>query len=310
LFKVADRGLRLVILVAGGSGRLGRIVVERLLRAGASVRVLSRRPDAGATGAPEVIVGDVRDRGAVQRAMSGARVVISAMSAFGMKGVSPRQVDLDGNLGLIAAAEEAGVERFVLLSMRGASAHHPMELARMKHGAEQRLMQSKLAWSILRPSPFTETFQAVMCAPLLDKGQTAVFGVASNPVNFVSVRDVARLVETAALTDELLGATVDIGGPQNLSLVQFVEAFAAAVGVSGPIKHIPRPAMRVLSQVARLFNPTFARAVQAGVVMDTTDMTFDATALARRFPAISFATVAEVAQRDYARLPAGARVTA
>ena len=155
-----------MILVAGGTGRLGRIVVERLLSAGEQVRVLSRRSGASdrtpSAGAPEVMVGDVRDRQAVARAVAGARVVISAVSAFGMKGVTPREVDLQGNLNLIAAAEAAGVERFVLVSVRGASAQHPMELARMKCGAEQRLRQSRLAWAILRPTTFTETSVAAL----------------------------------------------------------------------------------------------------------------------------------------------------
>jgi uncharacterized protein YbjT (DUF2867 family) len=299
-----------VILVAGGTGRLGRIVVARLLSAGEQVRVLSRRPEvAGKTpsaGGLEFVVGDVRDRRAVARAMAGARVVISAVSAFGMKGVTPREVDLQGNLNLIAAAEStAGVERFVLVSVRGASAQHPMELARMKHGAEQRLRQSRLAWAILRPTTFTETFQQILCAPLLAKGRTVVFGAASNPVNFVSVEDVARFVELAALTDQLQGAVTDLGGPQNLSLVQFVESFAAALGVGSAIRHIPRAILRLLSLLARPFNRTFARMARAGVLMDTTDMAFDATELSRRYPHIHLTTASEAALRDYGRLAPG-----
>jgi uncharacterized protein YbjT (DUF2867 family) len=299
-----------VILVAGGTGRLGRIVVERLLSAGEQVRVLSRRSGTSgktpSAGVLEFMVGDVRDRQAVARAVAGARVVISAVSAFGMKGVTPREVDLQGNLNLIAAAEAtAGVERFVLVSVRGASPQHPMELARMKHGAEQRLRQSRLAWSILRPTTFTETFQQILCAPLLAKGRTVVFGAASNPVNFVSAEDVARFVEVAALTDQLQGAVTDLGGPQNLSLVQFVETFAAALGVGSAIRHIPRAILRLLSLLARPFNRTFARMARAGVLMDTTDMAFDATELSRRYPDIHFTTASEAALRDYGRLAPG-----
>ena len=55
--------------------------------------------------------------------------------------------------------------------------------------------------------------------------------------------------------------------------------------MTGTIKHMPRPVMRLLSQVARPFTPTFARTAQGGVVMDTTDMTFDAAALRIRFSA-------------------------
>lgn len=289
-----------MILVAGGSGRLGSILVERLQARGATVRELSRR--AGA---------DVRDREAVDRAVAGARVVISAMSAFGMKGVTPRDVDWEGNANLIAAAEKHGVERFVLVSVLGASPDHPMELARMKHLAERRLAESRLSWSVLRPSTFTETFQMVLCAPLLETGKTVVFGRAQNPINFVSVYDVARFVELAATGSELAGQVTELGGPENLSLLEFVETFRKAVGVTGTVKHVPRAMMKLLSYAARPFHPTFARMVQAGLVMDTTDMTFDAALLRRRFPDIPLTSVSDAARRDYAgRGPPEALATA
>jgi len=294
-----------MIVIAGGTGRLGRILVERLRAHGESIRVLSRSPArAGALrgeGTIEVVAVDVRDRSAVDRSVAGARIVISAMSAFGVKGVSPREVDFEGNTALMAAAEKHEVEHFIFVSALGASATHPMELGRMKYLAEEKLRQGKLSWTILRPSTFTETFQAILCAPLLDKGKTVVFGRAENPINFVSAYDVARFIERALIDPALKGAVIDIGGPENHSLVQFVENFCTVTGVTGTIKHIPRVAMRFLSHVARPFNPTFARMVQAGVVMDTTDMTFDATRLMQRYPEIPLTTIADVARRDYGR---------
>jgi NADH dehydrogenase len=221
------------------------------------------------------------------------------MSAFGMKGVAPRDVDREGNTALIDAAEAHGVEKFIFVSALGASAKHPMELGRMKYFAEKKLQESKLSWTILRPATFTETFQTILCAPLLDKGRTFVFGRAVNPINFVSAHDVARFVELAMTRSILKGAAVDIGGPENLSLIQFVDTFKAAIGVTGAVKNIPRLAMRFLSHIARPFNPTFARMVQAGVVMDTTDMTFNASPLILRYPQIPLTTVAESARRDY-----------
>ncbi|MDB4883701.1 MAG: nucleoside diphosphate sugar epimerase [Gemmatimonadetes bacterium] len=297
-----------MIAIAGGTGRLGRIVVERLATRGETVRILSRDPQrappSAANANVELVAADVRDPDAVERAVAGARIVISAMSAFGMKGVSPREVDLEGNAHLIASAEKHGVERFIFVSVLGASADHPMELARMKYRAEQRLIQSKLSWAILRPSTFIETFQEVICAPLLDHGKAMVFGRAQNPINFVSAYDVARFVELATTEPEWGGTVTEIGGAENLSLLQFVEKFSSAIGVAGPVKHIPRPAMRLLSLLARPFSPTFARMVQAGVLMDTTNMSFDPAPLARRYPQIAFTTVAEAARRDYAsRVP-------
>jgi uncharacterized protein YbjT (DUF2867 family) len=292
-----------MIVIAGGTGRLGRILVERLGAHPERVRVLSRDParaSHAAKGDIEVVSGDVRDVDAVDRAVVGARVVISAMSAFGMKGVSPREVDFEGNANLIAAAVKHRVERFILVSVLGAFAEHPMELARMKYLAEQRLIQSQLSWSIIRPSPFIETFQEIVCAPLLAKGNAVVFGRGRNPVNFVSAHDVARFVELAMADPSLVGAVTDIGGAENLSLLQFVEAFRAATGVTGPVRHVPRLVMRIMSQLARPFHPTFARMARAGILMDTEDMSFDVTLLAQRYPHFSLTSVADAARRDYA----------
>jgi NADH dehydrogenase len=294
-----------MIVIAGGTGRLGRILVERLAVHGEPIRILSRVPYHGQSlavkGTVEVVAGDVRDRAAVNRGVAGARIVISAMSAFGMRGVAPPDVDRDGNTALVDAAEAHGVEKFIFVSALGASAKHPMELGRMKYFAEEKLQKSKLSWTILRPATFTETFQTILCAPLLDKGRTFVFGRAVNPINFVSAHDVARFVELAVTRSILKGAAIDIGGPENLSLIEFVDTFKAAIGVTGAVKNIPRLAMRFLSHIARPFSPTFARMVQAGVVMDTTDMTFNATPLIIRYPEIPLTTVAESARRDYSR---------
>jgi uncharacterized protein YbjT (DUF2867 family) len=292
-----------MITVTGGTGRLGTIVVDRLAARGESVRILSRAPQSINVRRPnvEIIPGDARRVDDAQRAVAGAHTVVSAMSAFGMKDVTPTEVDRDGNANLIAACERQGVEHFILVSVRGASSVHPMDLTRKKYAAEQRLEQSSLSWTIIRPSPFTETFQEVLCAPLLTKGKTVVFGRARNPVNFVSAHDVAWCIERASTDGALRGTVLEVGGPENVSLVEFVAAFAAATGTRGPVKHIPLPMLRLMSLVARPFNPTFARMAEASVVMDTTDMTVDSTALARQFPELVLATAADVARRDYGR---------
>src|SRR6266403_2044701 len=111
-----------MIVIAGGTGRLGRILVECFRPTGEVVRVLSRvseRAERVVGDNVEVVAADVRDRAAVGRALAGARIVISAMSGFGMEGVNPREVDFEGNANLIASAEKHGVERFVLVSVLG-----------------------------------------------------------------------------------------------------------------------------------------------------------------------------------------------
>jgi len=249
----------------------------------------------------EVVPGDVLDPRAVERATSGARIVISAVQGFDGRGdYSPRTVDLQGNSNLIQAASTGGAERFILVSAHGAAPDHPMELLRMKYLAEQRLRESGLAWTIIRPTVYMETWATLLGEPLLQTGRTRIFGRGDNPINFVSAHDVARFVELAVVDPGLRGELVDVGGPENLSMNQFVQAFEALIGKDGIKSHVALPIMSLMAVLTRPVNPALARQVQAGVVMDTHDMSFDPPETERRYPSIPPTSLAEVVARDYA----------
>jgi uncharacterized protein YbjT (DUF2867 family) len=160
--------------------------------------------------------GDVRSPAALERAMSGVTTVISAISAFGRGAGSTRTVDWEGNRNLIRVAEAAGVEHFILISVHGAALDHPIELFRMKYLAEQLLTASTLSWTILRPTANFETWANLLGEPLLETGKTMVFGRGENPINFVSVRDVARFVQLAVVDPTLRGSDAGPTDPYGL----------------------------------------------------------------------------------------------
>lgn len=173
-----------------------------------------------------------------------------------------------------------------------------MALMRMKHAAEQELIASGLAWTIIRPSAYMETWCEVLGRPLLEEGKTMVFGRGANPVNWVSAWDVARFAALAAADPALRGRVIEVGGPDNLTMTEFVRAFQRQAGVGGRIGHIPRPLMRLGSIVARPINPAMARQIQAGLVMDTQPQAFDASAMRRRYPSIPVTSLAAVVERN------------
>jgi hypothetical protein len=57
--------------------------------------------------------------------------------------------------------------------------------------------------------------------------------------------------------------------------------------------------MQLMSVALRPLNPALARQIQAGVVMDTRPMAFDAADLRQRYPAIPLTCLADVVRRDY-----------
>jgi uncharacterized protein YbjT (DUF2867 family) len=292
-----------MILIAGGTGTLGTQVVRLLTAHGIEVRVLTRDPARAQHlqgDLVEIVTGDVRDSSAVERAAAGAQTVISAIQGFSGTGdYNPQTVDRLGNSNLIQAARKGAAEHFILVSVQGAAPDHPMELFRMKYLAEQELKASGLAWTIIRPTAYMETWAHLIGEPLLKTGRTRIFGRGNNPINFVSAHDVARFVELAVLDPAMRGELVEVGGPENLSMRQVVQTFEAVTGKVGKKSHVPLPIMRLMSVLMRPLYPTLARQIQAGVVMDTHDMSFDPSETSRRYPSIPPASLADVVRRDY-----------
>jgi NADH dehydrogenase len=292
-----------MILVAGGTGLLGAQVVELLRRRDLEVRVLTRdrsRASRLVRVGAEVVEGDVRDRAAVRRAVEGVQTVVSAIHGFvGPRGVSPATVDRDGNHNLVQAARDAGVEHVVLLSVEAAAPDHPMDQMRMKYAAEEDLKASGIAFTIIRPTAYMETWCEVLGRPLPQTGATKVFGRGQNPVNFVAASDVARLVELAVVDPGLRGETIGAYGPENLTTSQFVDVFQSVAGATGKVSHVPRVAMRITAVLMPVINPAIGRMIRAGLVMDTAPMGRNDSEFRSRYPSIPVTTLADVVRRDF-----------
>ncbi len=293
----------MTILIAGGTGTLGTRVVRMLTARGHAVCVLTRdlaRAQHLAGNDVEVVSGDVREPDTLARAMEGAETVISAIQGFsGTGGDSPQTVDAEGNGNLIRAARVAGVEHFILVSVQGAAPDHPMDLFRMKYRAEQELRASGLAWTIIRPTASMETWATLIGEPLVKTGKTRLFGRGTNPINFVAADDIAAFVALAAADPALRGELIEVGGPENLTMEQFARAFDPSGGKAGAVSRVPLPMMRLMAVLLRPVKPTIARQIQAGVVMDTHDMSFDAAETMHRYPSVVPTGLAEVVRRDY-----------
>lgn len=290
-------------LILGATGHMAGIVARRLLAQGKPVRVMARAPeklaDLTKAGA-EVIAGDLRDPASLARACAGASAALSAVTAFASKGSNTaRAVDLEGNLALIAAARAAGVGRFVLISIYGARPDHPLDLWRYKYAAEQALKASGMPYTIVRPRAFMELFLDLVAGPVAQGKPAMILGPGVNPVNWISVEDVATYAQIGLERPDALGQTIEAGGPENLSLVQLAETVGRVTGRPVTMRHIPLPMLRVMSVVARPFNQGFARQATAGVILNTSDMRFDPSETLRRFP-VELARAEDVARRMYA----------
>lgn len=152
------------VLIAGGHGKIAQHLLRLLAERGHHGRGLIRNPDHAADlerlGAVPVLCDLEHDD--VRPHVVGADAIVFAAGAGPGSGPErKRTVDYGGAVKLIAAAEELGVRRYVIVSSMGAedpeAAPEPMRpYQRAKHDADEALRASGLDWTIVRPGRLTD----------------------------------------------------------------------------------------------------------------------------------------------------------
>ncbi len=231
------------ILVTGGTGTLGRLVVDRLLDAGYDVRVLSRGSREGGEGV-EFVTGDLDDGEGVEAADDGIEVMVHCAGAPKGDGVKARH--------LVKAASAAGARHLVNISVVGADRvpqAGPLDRAMFgyfgsKLAAERILAGSGLPWTTLRATQFHDlmfrTAQQVARMPVIPVPS----GFRFQPVDAGEVAD--RMVELALGAP--CGLVPDLGGPRIYEMGELVRGYLRAHG-----KHRPIVPVRVPGGAARAF---------------------------------------------------------
>lgn len=261
----------MTILVLGGTGLLGRLVADRLSASGHRVRVMSRGLSAPTSKIPspyEMVVGDIRDVDAVDEAMRDVALVVSAVQGFAGPGrISPASVDRDGNAVLTSVASRLGAE-VVLVSAAGAAVDATWELRRMKFAAEQTLWASGCPGTVIRPAAFVQTWLRVLTDSAGRSRRPKVLGRADNPIPWVDVHEVADLIVRVAEDPALRGRTLDLVGPEALTLEELARSMMAGLGWPGDPQRIPRGVVRAAAWTAGLGSPKVRRICLAGLAMD------------------------------------------
>lgn len=194
------------VFVAGGTGKTGRRVVERLEALGIPVRIGSRGSDPAF---------DWEQPDGWPAALAGCHAVYAAYAP---------DIAIPGALGAIEqfveSAKQAGIERLVLLSGRGESE---------AEAAESVVQASGLDWTIVRCSWFMQNFSESYFVDGLLAGELALpVGEVGEP--FIHADDIADVVATALTQPGHTGALYELTGPRTLTMAEAVHEIALASG--------------------------------------------------------------------------------
>lgn len=261
-----------MILVVGGTGRLGSRVTDGLLARGHRVRILARgrRPIPEEVARADIVRGSVTDPAVLERALVGVDVVVSAVTGFPF--VDPTQVDLAGNEVLVRAAERVGAE-VVLVSVAGAEPDSAMALFRAKFEAEQCLHRSSVRGTVIRPEAFADLWIELLATTARRSHRPLVLGRGVTPTGWVAVGDVAALVVRVIEQAPLRGAVYTLCGPERISMTDLARRLMDARGWPGSPRHLPAAALRITA----LLPGRAGRQAQAALAMETLSPAVDDT---------------------------------
>ena len=266
----------MTILVSGASGFMGSAITRHLLSAGQPVRAMSRSSTRAKTklagdadgrraleeGRLTFVEADVTAPGTLRAAVEGVSAVIQAAQFTGApvedpaRGLTYDAVDRAGTINLLAAVREVhehantgDAPRFLYLSGITVSAEAGETWNRAKWLAEEAIRGSGLSWTIVRASwafgPDDTALNRILhysdflpFVPMFGRGQ--------EPLTPVFVEDVGSLFALLCEHPERsAGTTFGLGGPDEVTLPQFLQLALEAMGRHRPILKIPQSVGRL-----------------------------------------------------------------
>lgn len=220
----------MTILVTGATGNVGRQVVAGLVRAGRTVRAMTREPRTGRLpDSVEVVQGDFERPESWRAALDG----VQSVYLFPL-------VSAATDHGFVDEAVKAGVTRFVVHSAAaagfapgtggdGALGRHLTEEREAHRGLELLAEASGAEWTQVRPGLLAAN--ALRWADLIRTERVVREPYASAGYPVVHEADVADVAVAALLTDDHVGAAYTVTGPVKVSQAEQVTAIGAAIGV-------------------------------------------------------------------------------
>lgn len=209
------------VLVIGAAGKTGRLVIDRALAAGYSVKALvhdtAPLAEAPLSDGVQLIQGDVHDLGTVRGALTGCDAVIDTLG-----GKTPfLKTDLESSAArtILQAMQETGVKRLVVISALGAGdsggqapfLYEHLLLPVFLRGAipdkntmEAEVMASQVDWVLVRP-PVLSDYPATGAIHIVDRGDVA---------HSITRGDLARFLVDQLSSDAYVGKAVVVANKE------------------------------------------------------------------------------------------------
>src|SRR5476651_1187079 len=213
-------GLKMKILVTGGTGKVGAEVVKELQKRKADIRLLVCKEDASTPAGVEVAVGDLLDPVSVEKALHGVDKL------YLLNAVSPDEL----TQGLIAydLAKKVKLKHIVYHSVFRVEHFKDVPHFASKLAIESALREFDVPFTIIRPNYFFQN-DASLEDPLT-KADIYPMPLGTAGISAVDIRDIAEAAAIALTSDGHYGKTYNLNGPDVLSGPKMASIWSGLLG--------------------------------------------------------------------------------
>jgi uncharacterized protein YbjT (DUF2867 family) len=268
------------ILVVGSTGFLGMEICRQLVIAGKNVKALVRPASDNAKVKAlqlmgvETREGDLKNAASIKKALDGVDYVISTASSTlsRQEGDSIESVDDIGQLNLVQAAMDGGVNQFIFVSFHPMNEPFPLQTA--KRNVEKKLMGSSLNYTILQSGFFMEVWLSPAVGFDFPNSKVTIYGEGKNKLCWVSLVDVAAIAVASLDNEAARNSVFQVGGPEAISPLEVVKIFENHAGNGFAIEFVPIAALHAQKTAAtESLGESFAALMLAYAEGDDIDMT-------------------------------------
>lgn len=243
------------VAVTGGTGFVGRNLVERLIAEGHDVTVLTHResPERIFDAQPQSVRGSIGDVASLKAAFEGNQAVYHLVGIIAeTKTQTFEKTVVEGTTNVIEACRQAGVNRIIYLSAMGTSKNAPSKYHQSKYLAEQAVIASGIDYVIYRPSVIYglgDGFVSMLTNMVTSMPFTPVVGKGKYKLQPAYIDDVVYALAQGLTNERALNQIIEIGGPDQLEYVQILSIIKKVLNKSKMNFHIPVWVMKAAASV-------------------------------------------------------------
>lgn len=248
-----------LVVIVGGSGFIGRYLVQELAPTAVRMRIVVRNEVAaqflkplGGLGQIDIVSGDVTSPASLARAFRDATLAVNLVGILDESGQTFNSVQNRGAAAVAQAAADVGIDGFVHVSAIGASSASPARYARSKAEGEAAVRQLVPHATVMRPSVifgpedgflnrFAGLARSLPVMPVI---------AGATRLQPVYVRDVAQSIVAALADRENYGGKIfELGGPRVYTMRALIQWIMREVRADKPLFELPSVLAKVMAKL-------------------------------------------------------------